>query len=111
MPILKEEPSLFPESLLEDCVIKTPDRRWWVVYTKARQEKSLSRELFTFQIPFYLPLIKKTTLAKGRKRTSFVPLFSGYVFLFASETERIKTLTTNRISKMITVNDQEQTGL
>lgn len=105
MPILKEEPSLFPETLLDDCAGERSDRRWLVIYTKARQEKALSRELFAFQVPFYLPLVKKTTLAKGRKRISFVPLFSGYVFLYATEAERIKSMTTNRISRILTVND------
>lgn len=84
------------------------DHRWWVLYTKARQEKSLARELYAFQIPFYLPLIKKTTVAKGRKRTSFAPLFSGYIFLHATEAQRIKSMTTNRISRILTVNDPDQ---
>jgi len=108
VPILKEEPSLFPETLLQDCIQETSDRRWWVIYTKARQEKSFARELFAFRIPFYLPLVKKTAIFKGRKRTSFVPLFSGYVFLCATEAERIKSMTTNRISRILSVNDPEQ---
>jgi transcription antitermination factor NusG len=108
VPILKAEPSLFPETLLEDCIQQTPDRRWWVIYTKARQEKSLARELFTYRIPFFLPLVKKTTVAKGRKRKSFVPLFPGYIFLFITEAERIKSMTTNRISRILTVNDPQQ---
>ena len=108
MPILKEEPSIFPDNLLESGILESSGSRWWVVYTKARQEKAFSRELFAFQVPFYLPLVKKTTIAKGRKRFSFVPLFSGYVFLYATEAERIKSLTTNRISRILTVNDPEQ---
>jgi transcriptional antiterminator RfaH len=108
LPILKEEPSHFPENLWEDCIQQPSERRWWVVYTKARQEKSLSRDLFVMGIPFYLPLVKKTMVAKGRKRSSFVPLFSGYVFLFATEAERIKSLTTNRISRILNVNDPLQ---
>jgi transcription antitermination factor NusG len=108
VPILKEEPSIFPENLLEESIQSAQDRRWWVIYTKARQEKSFSRELFAYQIPFYLPQIKKTTITKGRKRSSFVPLFSGYVFLFATEAERVKSLTTNRISRLLTVKDPEQ---
>lgn len=108
MPILKEEPSLFPENLLENSRQETLDRVWWVVYTKARQEKSLARELYAYEIPFFLPLFKKTTITRGRKRSSFAPLFAGYVFLYATETERVKSLTTNRISRIITVNDPEQ---
>ena len=84
------------------------DRRWLALYTKARQEKSLARELLKYRIPFYLPLVKKTSASRGRKRTSLVPLFGGYVFLYASEEERVRTLTTNRISRIIPVEDPEQ---
>jgi transcriptional antiterminator RfaH len=108
VPILKEEPNLFPETLLEDSIQEPSDRHWWVIYTKARQEKSFARDLFAFRIPFFLPLIKKTTVVKGRKRIAFVPLFSGYVFLFSTEAERIKSMTTNRISRILTVSDPAQ---
>jgi transcriptional antiterminator RfaH len=108
VPILKEEPSLFPETLLEDCTSDQSIRRWWVIYTKARQEKSFARDLLAFRIPFYLPLVKKNALIKGRRRTSFIPLFSGYVFIYAAEAERIKGMTTNRISRILSVNDPEQ---
>ncbi|HEY4760365.1 MAG TPA: transcription termination/antitermination NusG family protein [Thermoguttaceae bacterium] len=108
MPILKEEPSLFPETLLENCNEDPSDRRWWVIYTKARQEKALSRELFSSRIPFYLPLIKNTRISRGRRRTSFVPLFSGYIFLYATEAERIRSMTTNRVSRILTVSDPMQ---
>ena len=37
-----------------------------------------------------------------------MPLFAGYVFIFADEAERIKTLTTNRVSRILAVEDQEQ---
>jgi transcription antitermination factor NusG len=107
VPILSEEPCLFPKTLLE-----APDsaagRRWWVLYTKARQEKALARELWKFQVPFYLPLVKRTRHARGRTRTSLIPLFSGYLFLFASEPERVRSLTTNRVSRVLVVDDAQQ---
>ncbi|MBN2579765.1 MAG: antitermination protein NusG [Pirellulales bacterium] len=108
MPILREEPSMFPETLLEAPDPEGLERRWLVLYTKARQEKALARELRSFQIPFYLPLVKKIHHARGRKRTSFMPLFSGYVFLFAAEPERVRSLTTNRVSRVLAVEDAGQ---
>ena len=112
MPIHKEEPCVFPENLLEapaeNPAAEPGDRLWWVVYTKSRQEKSLARELLKYQIPFYLPQIKNTALVKGRRRTSFMPLFTGYVFMLANEAERIRGLTTNRISRILAVEDAEQ---
>jgi transcriptional antiterminator RfaH len=78
-----------------------------VAYTKPRQEKALSRELFRQQTPFYLPLVKKT-LPGARRRSSHTPLFAGYLFLFASETQRIRTLTTNRVLRILQVSDAER---
>ncbi len=108
MPILGQEPSLFPESLLDEEVQQTGDRRWWVLYTKARQEKATARQLVGFGVPFYLPLIGKSSVSRGRKTQSYIPLFAGYVFLFGSEEERVRSLTTNRISRVLSVDDPEQ---
>jgi transcriptional antiterminator RfaH len=108
MPILGEEPDLYPEALLDEPPSDLLDRRWYAVYTKARQEKSLARELYKYEVPFYLPQVKKISIARGRRRTSFAPLFAGYVFLFGAEEERVKTLTTNRVSRVIPVDSPEQ---
>jgi transcriptional antiterminator RfaH len=75
------------------------------LYTKARQEKAIARDLLGYEIPFYLPLVKKTSVCRGRKISAHIPLFSGYVFLFGSEEERVQSLTTNRISRVLTVPD------
>jgi transcription antitermination factor NusG len=39
---------------------------------------------------------------------SYIPLFGGYVFMFGSEEERVRGLTTNRVSTILTVDDQAQ---
>ena len=108
MPILKEEPSVYPETLLDAVPAEVADRRWLALYTKARQEKSLARELLKYHIPFYLPLVRKNNVSRGRKRTSLAPLFGGYIFLFGSEEERVRSLTTNRISRILTVENPDQ---
>ena len=45
MPVLCEEPSLFPDHLLDGMNGESSDRRWWAVYTKVRQEKAFARGL------------------------------------------------------------------
>lgn len=108
MPILKEEPSLFPETLIDELPCDVPDRCWYALYTKARQEKSLARELHKHRVPFYLPLVKKTNVSRGRRRISLTPLFGGYLFLYGAESERVRALATNRVSRVLAVEDPEQ---
>jgi transcriptional antiterminator RfaH len=108
MPILRGEPSLSPEGLLDGLVEGPSDRQWFVLYTKARQEKALARELFKAQLPFYLPLVKRQSLVGRRKTVSFSPLFGGYVFFYGSEGERVRSLGTNRVVRAIPVNDADQ---
>ena len=108
MPILAKEPSLYPETLLESPDFPQPDGHWMVLYTKPRQEKALARDLLSRTIPFYLPLVKKN-LQYGRRRVeSFMPLFGGYVFLHGTERERVASLTTNRILRILPVADEER---
>ena len=79
------------------------ERNWWVMHTKPRQEKSLARDLLAREIPFYLPQVHKTSVVRGRKQTSYIPLFSSYVFVFADDLERHNSMTTNRIAHLINV--------
>jgi hypothetical protein len=107
VPILPAEKSIFPDNLLDELAAVPSDRHWWAIYTKARQEKSLARQLFQWQIPFYLPLVTNESRIRNKWVRSYVPLFAGYVFLFVSEEERVRALTTNRISRTLPIGDEE----
>lgn len=119
MPILEQETSVYPDHLLVEPPYLSggpvsadeddgSERRWWAVYTKSRQEKALARHLVGHDIPFYLPLIPKDNIIRSKRVRSHIPLFSGYMFLFGNEQERVTTLTTNRISAIIPVPDQSR---
>ncbi len=114
MPVLAQESSLFPESLLDDPTGIEPldgpasERRWWVIYTKSRQEKSLARDLLGCRIPFYLPQVPRDHLVRGRRVRAHVPVFPGYVFLFGSPHERVDALRTNRTSRILAVLSQDE---
>jgi transcription antitermination factor NusG len=112
MPVQIERCDLYPETLLDETnefesAEGASARCWWAVYTKSRQEKALARDLFARQIPFYLPLVEKTTYYGNRPIASRLPIFANYVFLYASEDERVVSLTTNRVSRTLHVNDPE----
>jgi len=108
MPILSREPDLFPERLLDGpCAPETGERLWWVVHTRPRQEKSLARELHRRRTPFYLPQVSRRRWIAGRRFTSHVPLFAGYLFLFGDQEERVAAQVTHRVVRTLEVPDQE----
>lgn len=107
MPILCEGPNAYPADLLEHAVDSITGK-WWVVYTKARQEKAVGRQLAGWECSFYLPLVKKHWLYRGRRLCSYLPVFPGYLFLYGSDDDRIRVLETNRISRFLEVEDQRQ---
>src|SRR5437870_5189881 len=115
MPILASEPNLYPNNLLEPYAFEDSDdsnklanNAWWVFYTRPRQEKSLARDLLQREIAFYLPLVRRRLLIRGRPVQSHVPLFTGYVFVYASPDDRVRALMTNRVAYVLTVEDALQ---
>ncbi|HZN34037.1 MAG TPA: transcription termination/antitermination NusG family protein [Pirellulaceae bacterium] len=106
MPILASETHLHPAQLL-DGISDPADapRKWWAVYTKSRQEKSLARDLLSQDIPFYLPLVPKVSVIAGRRVKSELPLFGSYLFLFATDDERVLTLATKRVAHLVSAPD------
>jgi transcriptional antiterminator RfaH len=82
-----------------------------VFYTRARQEKSLARDLLQREIAFYLPLVRRRLLIRGRPVHSHVPLFTGYVFVHASNEDRLRALMTNRVAHVLPVSDADQLRL
>jgi hypothetical protein len=113
MPILAEQPYVFPEDLLHESIsAQEPgypefQRCWWVIYTRSRQEKALARDLFANQIPFYLPQAARYHLIRRRRFRTLDPVFPGYVFLFGTPEERVDSLKTNRISRILPVKRPE----
>ena len=109
MPILPLEPQMFPPDLLEAAAADSADERaWWVLHTRPRQEKSLARNLYAAQIPFYLPLTRGQTRIRNRLTTSTLPLFTSYLFLRANQQERVAALATSRVVHSLRVADQRQ---
>jgi transcription antitermination factor NusG len=118
MPILDREVDMFPGDLLERCIAEnaandsgmnldpTEVPRWFAMYTLARYEKKLMRQLFDRKIGYYAPVIEKRyRSAAGRVRTSYMPLFSNYVFMYGTEEDRYNAVSTGSISRWVPVKD------
>lgn len=110
MPILPPEPDIFPGNLLDaDYTPGIPLDGWWVLYTMARREKVLMRRLRAMEIRHYGPVVlQRGKSPSGRSTTSHMLLFPGYVFLCGSEADRHRALTTNCVSRCLSVGDADQ---
>jgi transcription antitermination factor NusG len=109
MPILAKEPDLYPANLLEDVTIVPQDQTWYAMYTLARHEKELMRKLRPLRIAHYGPMIQQRKRSpQGRIRTSYVPLFTGYVFVRGDEVARHEAVSTGCISRCLPVPDSSE---
>jgi transcriptional antiterminator RfaH len=109
MPLLPLEPFVYPEDLLSQPTLDLQNSaRWWVLHTRPRAEKSLTRRLLRRSVPFFLPLCNRQWRHRGRLFRSHVPLFPGYVFLQSDYQEAFKTLETNLVARILPVEDQNQ---
>lgn len=93
------EPQLFPHDLLADDPSDSAlAGSWWLLHTKSRQEKAVTRELRSRRMSFYLPLVPRRSVSRGQPREAQVPLFPSYVFLLGTEEDRMVALRTNRLA-------------
>lgn len=68
-------------------------KKWFVMQTKPRNEQFVFRQVEMKGIETFLPLIEKIRIWSDRKKKIYIPLFSGYVFVHATESERISAIT------------------
>ncbi|NQT36369.1 MAG: antitermination protein NusG [Planctomycetes bacterium] len=110
MPILPQEPDIFPEDLLEKpSQLSQSTWSWWAIHTRPRREKELARRLRRWDLHHYLPLVpRRNRSPAGRVRTSYVPLFPSYMFFCGNEEQRYQILTTNCVAGCLKVPDSDQ---
>lgn len=65
-----------------------PEKTWYVVYTRPRWEKKVSRVLTEKGIENYCPLNKVLKKWSDRNKVVFEPLFKGYVFVLIPPSEK-----------------------
>lgn len=105
MPLVPLEPCLYPESLF-DLPAPPSEARWWLLHAKPRTEKALARQLFGRSVGFFLPLHERRHASGGRVRSSYLPLFPGYLFLFSDHEGRRAAVETNLVAHAMPVADQ-----
>jgi transcriptional antiterminator NusG len=109
MPRLQAEPYLLPADLFErPRSDAAPIPLWWAMYTKPRAEKAFVRRFQEVGGEFFLPQFTRRSLYRGRVKTSHLPLFPGYVFIYGQDENRLSALKTNLIVQTLEVLDQHQ---
>jgi transcription antitermination factor NusG len=99
---------MFPADLLDRGPPPQTGAHWVAFYTLSRREKDLMRKLEATGLPFYAPLVQRRLRSPGgRARTSFVPLFPGYVFSRVDDEQRRTALATNTVARWIPIVDEE----
>jgi len=67
-------------------------RKWYVIRTKPRWEKKVAFQIEKKQLEVFLPILEKIRIWSDRKKKIQEPMFSGYVFVRADETERLTAI-------------------
>lgn len=68
------------------------NKKWFPLYTKPRHEFKAEAQLTAAGVEFYLPTVIRVKQWSDRKKKIKEPLFSGYIFVYGCERERILAL-------------------
>lgn len=74
---------------------------WFVLYTHSKCEFKVADSLSQMQIEYFLPTRKVLRKWSDRKKEMETPLFPGYIFIFAFESERQKSIELKQVSKCL----------
>lgn len=82
---------------------------WWVLHTRAQNEKRVAAELDRHDCQYYLPLVRvRHTYSRSRHAEFDKPLFPGYLFLCGDYHHRDIAWRTNRVASVLAVPDQDR---
>lgn len=79
-----------------------PDKFWYAIYTKSRNEKQASLILNKAGIETYLPLVKTLKQWSDRKKWVEEPLFKSYLFVHILQDQYFEVLNVPAIVRYIT---------
>jgi transcription antitermination factor NusG len=65
------------------------EKKWYAVYTRPRWEKKVAELLHKRKVENFCPLNKVIRQWSDRKKTVHEPLFTSYVFVYATESEHL----------------------
>jgi transcription antitermination factor NusG len=96
------EPQLFEGSRV-DVMGAGTQRHWLVVYTRARHENTVARQLESKAVDFLLPTYALSARWSDRVKRVKSPLFPCYVFVHVNDDERVCVLQTAGVVNIVSV--------
>jgi len=81
--------------------IYIPDKKWFALYTKPRNEFKAELQLNSVYVENYLPTYTSVKQWSDRKKKVTSPLFNGYIFIHANEKERFLAVEQKAIVRTI----------
>jgi hypothetical protein len=97
-----------PTPAVDTSFIDAMEGTWWVLHTRARNEKALAADLDRLEVPYFLPLVEQRRKYGRRILPVHIPLFPGYLFICGTSEDRLGALKTNRIANALEVADQDR---
>lgn len=85
------------------------EKKWHVIYIKARHEKSVYDDLVKRGIESFLPLKKELHQWSDRKKWIEVPLFSSYVFINIGYEDRDSVYLSDGFVRFVSMNGKPST--
>lgn len=77
------------------------DRFWFALYTRPKSEFKAAEQLSSAGIYYYLPTITRIKKWSDRKKKITEPVMRGYIFIFATESERLISVEQNSVVRCI----------
>lgn len=72
--------------MLERTRTEMSEKSWYVIYSKANQEKLADEQLARQGYTTYLPLVRVDKFKNNRQHSSVIPLFPRYLFIYLDTT-------------------------
>lgn len=81
--------------------------RWGAIHTQPRAEKVVASYLEKKRVRHYLPLTRNRRVYGSRVRHSWIPLFPGYLFYDAGETDKKLVYASKKVARILLPDDYD----
>jgi transcription antitermination factor NusG len=108
MPVLEEEPALWPPDLFARAIESRSGESWRAYHVRPRAEKAVARYLRSRSIPYFLPQIERRRRYQRRLVCSRLVLFPGYVFSLFNDQDPSRRAESKAIIRCLAIDDQGQ---